>query len=189
MMKLFLKPMVMVGLLVPFFAIQAATVAPLSLAELTAQSDLIVEAKMLAGVPDWSGAPGASLLCTYWTAEVSDAVKGVLPPAFSIRVPGGSKDGRSVTVPGAVVFRPGQEAILFLKRTEALRAGAPVFEVLGFSQGAVPVRSDPGSGKKLVSRPVKTSGHTQAKPVMIEADQFKTEVRALLKEKKPEVSP
>jgi len=172
----------------------AATVVPLSLSDLVAQSDLAIEGKIGSGAPDWSGPAGASMIFTYWEVEVTETLKGTVTASLLVRTPGGTKDGRSLEVPGAPSFHPDQRLILFLKKTEESRSGQPVYEVLGWQQGALDIMTEPASGEPVVRRPVKSSQKQPSRLVAVKLKDFKREVQALAQpaaETKPlpEVSP
>jgi hypothetical protein len=171
----------------------ASSVVPLSLGDLVKQSDLAVEARMLIGVADWSGPPGASMVFTYWELQVLDPVKGTAPARFLVRVPGGQIEDRTLTVPGAPGFRPNQEVILFLKRTDQVRRTIPVYEVLGWQQGALPVSLDPMTGQRVIHQAPRAGGPGPKQPVVLKVKDFKTQIKALLEppagSKPKEVSP
>jgi hypothetical protein len=158
---------------------RAATVVPLSLHDLVAKSDLVIEGRVITGTADFCGPAGASMLFTYWEVEVKEALKGTAAASALVRTPGGSKDGRSLEVPGAPGFQPDQRLILFLKKTEESRSGRPVYEVLGWQQGALDIGTEPGSSEPVVRRPAQPSGKAPARPVAVKLKEFKREVRAL----------
>lgn len=152
----------------------AAGVVPLTTAELAARSELVLEARVVSGEPGWSGAPGASMLFTYWTLQVADPIKGVAPAAFFVRTPGGRMDGRAVRVPGAPTLRPGQEAIFFLVVSGQTRNGVAVYDLLGWEQGVATIDAAAGQARVVQRR---VPGRDRA--VLISADAFKRELRAL----------
>jgi len=159
----------------------AATVLPLSLTDLVRQSDLVVEARIVSGTADFSGPAGTSMIFTYWQVQVLDAVKGTLPPRLLVRTPGGTKDNRSLTVPGAPGFQPNQEKILFLKRTEEVRGGVPVFEVLGWEQGALNITREPSSGERIVLRRPEPASQGRSQPAAVKVKDLKQQIRVLSK--------
>jgi hypothetical protein len=158
----------------------ASSVVPLSLGDLVQQSDLVVEARMLVGVADWSGTPGSSVVFTYWELQVLDPVKGPAPPRFLVRVPGGRVDDRTLTVPGAPGFRANQEVVLFLKRTAEVRRGLPVYEVLGWQQGALPISADPVTGERIIPQSPLPGAPGPKKPVALKVKDLKKQIKALL---------
>jgi hypothetical protein len=157
----------------------ALSVVPLSLGDLVKQSDLVVEARMLTGHADWSGAPGASVVFTYWEPQLLDTIKGAAPSRFLVRVPGGQVDDRTLTVPGAPRFGFRQEAVLFLKRTEEVRGGLSVYEILGWEQGAWPVIIDPATGERCVRQAPRPRGLTAKKPALLKVKDLKKQIKAL----------
>jgi len=182
-MKRRIKRMILAGLglaLLLAGSAFASSVVPLSLGDLVKQSDLVVEARMLIGAADWSGAPGASMVFTYWEVQVLDPVKGTAPARFLVRVPGGRVEDRTLTVPGAPGFRSNQEVILFLKRTDQVRRGNPVYEVLGWQQGALPVSLDPATGERVIQQAPLAAAPGPKKPVALKVKDFKKQIKTLL---------
>jgi hypothetical protein len=80
------------------------------------------------------------------TFEVSESVKGERR-RLTLTQLGGEVDGIRVTVPASPVFRPGEEALLFVWRDSRQRA-----QVNGLGQGKFDIWRDPVSHERLLSR-------------------------------------
>ena len=79
--------------------------------------------------------------------EVSRSLKGEPGERITLRQLGGELDGMRYTVPGAPLFRPGEEALLFVWRDRDGQA-----QVNGLGQGKFDVRRDPETGEALIQR-------------------------------------
>ena len=136
----------------------ASVTEPLTLRQLAAGSSLIVRGS----VTDIRAfqVPGRGIE-SIATVAVERAIKGTSESFVSVRVPGGFVGRyRHVTV-GAPVLRLNQQAVFFLAR--GVDNG---WRPVGMSAGVVRVRTEVGTGRRLVS-PVLVQDHTAtAGPVM-----------------------
>ena len=128
-----------------FFAastVSGGTWPPTSLAELVRGADLIVRGQVQAVTsgPRQEGAPGTTVV-----VSVLEQWKGTRISTLRLVQPRGTEGGIAQEVPGLPTFRAGEEVILFLVREP--RTG---YSVLGGKQGKFSVRTDPGSGKRVV---------------------------------------
>jgi hypothetical protein len=118
-------------------------------------SELIVVGECMEMRSQWYGRS----LVTLVTVSVTEVLKGDADGEVTIALPGGlDLDGPvpiAVTFPGAPVWSPGDDLLLFLDAVEAPTGspsskaapaasglGATMFGVVGFSQGAFPVVLD-----------------------------------------------
>jgi len=74
--------------------------------------------------------------------------KGPGGPVARILELGGIVDDIQMHVHGAVIWRPGEEVLLFLDRMEGSD-----YRVTGFSQGKFGIERDPATGEAFVRRP------------------------------------
>ena len=123
------------------------------------------------------------IVFTHVRLSVLEELKGGGEKTFEIRIPGGEAGGVRTVVAGMPRFRPGQEAVLFLKRaTEAGSAvGGPVnrrWIVSLAHRGHVPIEKDK-SGKRRLTGFV--TGFRDIAPVRTGLDEFRTAVRDELK--------
>ncbi len=140
----------------------ATTLEPMTGEQLIDASELIVVGECAEMHAQWYGRS----LVTLVTVAVTDVLKGEAADEVTIALPGGlDLDGPvpvAVTFPGAPVWSPGDELLLFLDGVEAppggnsssgstsLKSttpastglGAAMFGVVGFSQGVFPVVMD-----------------------------------------------
>jgi hypothetical protein len=95
---------------------------------------------------------------TYWnaahtriltdvTVSVGEALKGEPGEQLVLTQLGGDLDGLRLAVPGGPVFRPGEEALLFVWRDGQGRA-----QVNGLAQGKFDITTDPATGERTLQR-------------------------------------
>lgn len=125
---------------------RATTLVRMNLDDLAAESQTVVYARIAASRTEWS--EDHKVILTIYTVEPLDYLKGQLGPSFELRELGGEKDGLRMNVPSVPVFSVGQEAVLFVWTDRQGR-----HQATGFEQGALDVRSDPATGRKIVERP------------------------------------
>jgi hypothetical protein len=139
----------------------ATVTDPLTLRQLAAGATLIVRGSVteVRAFP----APGRGIESVA-TVAVERAIKGESEPFLAVRVPGGVVGRyRQVTL-GAPALRLNQQAVFFLKRG-ADNAWRPV----GMSAGVVRVRSETGTGRRLIS-PAVVQGQTASAGLVVRGD-------------------
>ena len=160
--------------------IGATVLVPAEFREIVAGSETIAYTRVVDVRPEW--AEGRRQINTIVTAEVISSYKGEALRSVSFRVPGGQIGRyRSITI-GAPIFRPGDEAVLFLQSAE----GVP--HVFGLNQGVFRVRIDPRSGRRIVIRPALMASSDAPERVVrgapsrraVELDAFGAQVRAAM---------
>src|SRR3954471_12066643 len=107
----------------------ATSVVPIAVEELARRADSVVEARAVAS---WSQWESDHLIYTYTRFAVSRALKGGAAGSVVVRQMGGSAGGYTQKVVGIRHWTPGEEAVLFLRPSEA-RGG--VMAVVGLMQG------------------------------------------------------
>ena len=95
----------------------ATTVIPLSVEQLTTRSEVVVEARALQSWSQWD--TNDHLIYTYTRFTTARALKGAPAQTFVVRQMGGSAGGYRQHVSGIRYFAPGDEAVLFLRRSVA----------------------------------------------------------------------
>lgn len=108
----------------------ATTVIPLSVEQLTASADEIVEARAVRSWTSWN-AP-RTILYTFTEFNVTSRLKGAAPDVITVKQMGGHADGLIQTIAGLRYFQDGEEALLFLRRSAA-NDGTRV--IVGLMQG------------------------------------------------------
>jgi hypothetical protein len=83
--------------------------------ELRDMSDCVIRGTVAGVQSEKSEEPGAHGVQTRLTFENVAALSGTVPPGFSVFLPGGELDGRSLRVPGAPQFSQGERVVLFLR--------------------------------------------------------------------------
>ncbi len=126
-------------LLLALSSAHAAVVPRLAFEQLVADSPRIVHALVV----DSQVASSGEFLWTHYRLQVLDEVKGVVPAVITVSEPGATLNGISMQVSGAIVFRAGEEVVLFLYQTPL-----GYWRLRGSSQGKVDVADSP-SGKRI----------------------------------------
>lgn len=94
----------------------ATTVINRNVPEMTRVSGLVLSGVVADVVPNQS-APGFPL-ATRVTVAVDRVFKGFMSgPTIRFMIPGGTRDGKVLVIPGMPAFTPGEEVVLFLERT------------------------------------------------------------------------
>ena len=137
------------ALLVPLlsvsYTLSATVILPAEFREIVSGSQIIVHGRVTDVRAEW--VEGRSRIESFVTIEPAIWFKGSPLPAITFRTPGGQVGRyKSITV-GAPEFRPGEEAVLFLKTQ-----GRAVPQVFGLNQGVFRVRVDSRTGRRLVIR-------------------------------------
>jgi hypothetical protein len=86
-------------------------------------------------------------IITEVTVQVSQSLKGAAAERLTLTQLGGDLDGFRYAVPGNPMFRPGEEALLFVWRDAKGRA-----QVNGLAQGKFDITTDAATGEKTVQR-------------------------------------
>lgn len=121
----------------------ATTLARLSLDQLTAASEAIARVRCVSSESRWD----AGQIWTVTTFDVTETIKGTLPPRISVRLPGGRVGHLTAAVDGTPRFAGGDESILFLVPSRARG-----FSVTGWVEGSFRIFRDPRSGNESVTQ-------------------------------------
>jgi hypothetical protein len=95
--------------------LQAAIFPRLTAEELTAQSELIIEGNIIRSWAAWD--TEHKYIWTHYEVTVTDRLRGSTGAAITVSEPGGSLDGVHQQVSGAVLYSPGETAVVFLYQT------------------------------------------------------------------------
>jgi hypothetical protein len=125
----------------------ATTVIPMSVEELTRSASHIVEARALSARSEWN--PQHSLIYTYTTFQVTRGLKGAVAQTITVKQLGGSAGGYTQKVSGVHHAPPGEEALLFLRPSEA---GDGTYVVVGLAQGNFRVFRGSNGGTMVSNR-------------------------------------
>jgi hypothetical protein len=129
--------------LVPLSAVRATTLVRLSLDQLAAGSDAVARVNFSSAETRWENG-------TIWTitrARVVETMKGNLASEISVRLPGGRVGHLTAVVEGTPRFNPGDDAIVFLKRSPEGE-----FTIAGWVEGTFRISRDPRTGNQTVTQ-------------------------------------
>lgn len=122
---------------------RATTLVRLSLDQLAAGSDAVARVRCESAESRWENGS----IWTITTAQVVETLKGSLPPAIELRLPGGRAGHLVEAVEGTPKFRAGDDVVVFLRRTSA---GG--FTVAGWVEGTFRILRDPRTGVEAVTQ-------------------------------------
>ena len=124
------------------FIANATTVIPPKFDELVSRAQVIFEGEVTGLQSQWIGEGAQHRIVTFVTFKVSDALKGDPGTTYSMRMLGGTVDGRTMEVTDAPKFKVGDRDILFVENN-----GSQFIPLVGISTG--------GSGSRK-TKPVAT---------------------------------
>ena len=151
-------------LLAPGLAV-AATVLPLTRAELAGRADTIVRAKVEKSAPVRSEKTGRIL--TRSRLQVLETFKGEAKKELELEQMGGTLDGATLVVPGDARLTVGEEAVLFLRCQGKERC-----HLYGLGLGKYSVRALEG-GRRVATRDLK--GLLDNRGKLLEGDELPLE--------------
>jgi hypothetical protein len=144
--RIVFSPLLLVLVLLSLLSLPAArgtTLVRLSLDQLAAGSDAVARVNYADAESRWENGS----IWTITTVKVVETLKGDLPSEISIRLPGGRVEHLTSTVEGTPKFNPGDDAVLFLKRSPA---GG--FTVAGWIEGTFRISRDLRTGNQTVTQ-------------------------------------
>ncbi len=140
-------PILALALFLAAPAVRATQVVQQSLRDLTLGSSDIVIGQVADTRAHWNASH--TKVVTEVTVRVSEALKGAPGEVLTLTQLGGDVDGFRYAVPGSPLFRPGEQALLFVWRDARGRA-----QVNGLAQGKFDIRLDEATGARTVQRSV-----------------------------------
>lgn len=137
------KTLLLLALVVSVSTARALTVVPATFEELVRESASVVHGRVRAVHAAWTG--DRRTIQSTVTLDVIAAFKGTSTEIATFVVPGGEAGGRILVVPGAPVFRAGDEVVVFLR-------GHPpaIPQPVGLSLGVYRVSSTLRAGTAMV---------------------------------------
>ncbi|MBY0274512.1 hypothetical protein K2Z84_04155 [Candidatus Binatia bacterium] len=118
--------------------VQALTLAPMTLEELTRAASIVVRARCIDRTVTRSADGRITSLARF---HVVTRAKGAAPDVVTVRQLGGRVDGTELIVPGAPLSEPDDDVVLFLEARDDGTHG-----VVGLALGYMPVVALPGTG-------------------------------------------
>lgn len=140
----------------------AASVLPMYLDDLTAESQTIVYGRVVASRTEWD--QNRRIIYTIYTVVPTEYLKGYLGTTFELREPGGEIGGIVMHVPGVPKFSGGQEAVLFVWTDAAGRHQTSALE-----QGALKILTDPRTGIRQAIRGIRLGSARQQRAAGLSA--------------------
>lgn len=161
----------------------ATVMVPLSLDQLTGESDAVV----LGHCIDKRVYKTGEMIYTEYTVRVYDVLKGSTLKEVKVVQPGGESGGKGIYVAGVARFAPAEEVMLFLGKDIGGRR-----DLVGWSQGKFTIYYDAKSKTKFAVRQLggigfmkKSSGEiSSGKPEQIKLDELKSRVKKIIAEQK-----
>lgn len=124
---------------------RALTVETRDFEGLVGQAETIFHGTVVAQESLWRGEGAERHLVTQVTFQVSETYKGMAVPRQALEFLGGTREGRTLRVPGVPRFAVGESAILFV-----VGNGAQVCPLVGAFQGHFAVERDLASAETRV---------------------------------------
>jgi hypothetical protein len=119
------------------FIANATTVIPPKFDELVSRAQIIFEGEVTGLQSQWIGEGAQHRIVTFVTFKVDDALKGDAGATYSIRMLGGTVDGRTMEVTDAPKFKVGDHDLLFVENN-----GSQFIPLVGIQHGRFRVQKD-----------------------------------------------
>ena len=124
----------------------ATTVIPPTFDELVGRAQIIFEGRVTGLKSQWIGEGAEHRIVTYVTFRVDDTLKGDAGATYSIRMLGGTLDGRTMEVTDAPKFKVGDHDILFVENN-----GSQFIPLVGIQHGRFRVQKDQTGRSTLIT--------------------------------------
>ncbi len=128
------------------FVANATTVIPPTFDELVGRAQIIFEGQVTGLKSQWIGEGAEHRIVTYVTFKVDDTLKGDAGATYSIRMLGGTVDGRTMEVTDAPKFKIGDHDVLFVENN-----GSQFIPLVGIQHGRFRVQKDQTGRTTLVT--------------------------------------
>ena len=128
------------------FVANATTVIPPSFDDLVRRAQVIFEGEVTSLHSQWIGEGAEHRIVTYVTFKVDDALKGDPGANYSIRMLGGTVDGRTMEVTDAPKFRVGDHDLLFVENN-----GSQFIPLVGIMHGRFRIEKDQTGRETLLT--------------------------------------
>lgn len=128
------------------FIATATTVIPPKFDELVSRAQIIFEGEVTGLQSQWIGEGAEHRIVTFVTFKVSDTLKGDPGTTYSMRMLGGTVDGRTMEVTDAPKFKIGDRDLLFVENN-----GKQFIPLVGIMHGRFRVQKDQTGRDTLVT--------------------------------------
>jgi hypothetical protein len=144
-------------------SLQATVLVPIEFRELVNSAPVIVAGRVVDVRTEW--VDGRRSIETFVTVTAGEYLKGNLGDTLTLRVPGGQIGRYRTIFVGAPEFKQGDEVVLFLKH-----AGPSYPYIVGLSQGAFRVVTEPATGRRMVTTPIVMGSGGEAPERVVRGD-------------------
>ena len=127
------------------FLATATTVIPPRFDELVSRAQIIFEGEVTGLQSQWIGEGAQHRIVTFVTFKVDDTLKGDAGATYSIRLLGGTVDGRTMEVTDAPKFKVGDHDLLFVENN-----GSQFIPLVGIQHGRFSVQKV-SSGRQILT--------------------------------------
>ncbi len=119
------------------FIANATTVIAPKFDELVSRAQVIFDGEVTGLQSQWIGEGAQHRIVTFVTFKVNESIKGDPGSTYSIRMLGGTVDGRTMRVTDAPEFKVGERRILFVENN-----GSQFIPLVGIQHGSFRVQKD-----------------------------------------------
>ena len=128
------------------FVATATTVIPPKFDELVGRAQIIFEGEVTGLQSQWIGEGAEHRIVTFVTFKVDDTLKGDAASTYSIRMLGGTVDGRTMEVTDAPKFKVGDHDLLFVENN-----GSQFIPLVGIAHGRFNIQKDSTGRQFLIT--------------------------------------
>ena len=128
------------------FLATATTVIPPNFDELVSRADVIFDGEVTGLQSQWIGEGSEHRIVTYVTFKVNQALKGDPGTTYSMRMLGGTVDGRTMEVTDAPKFKVGDRDILFVEHN-----GSQFIPLVGIQHGRFRIQKNQSGRDTLLT--------------------------------------
>lgn len=126
------------------FVANATTVIPPKFDELVSRAQVIFDGEVTGLQSQWIGEGAQHRIVTFVTFKVNQAIKGDPGSTYSMRMLGGTVDGRTMRVTDAPEFKVGDRSVLFVENN-----GSQFIPLVGIQHGSFRVQKDQSGRETL----------------------------------------
>ncbi len=128
------------------FIANATTVIPPKFDELVSRAQVIFDGEVTGLQSQWIGEDAERRIVTFVTFRVNEAIKGDPGTTYSMRMLGGTVDGRTMRVTDAPEFKVGDRSLLFVENN-----GSQFIPLVGIQHGRFRVQKDQSGRETLLT--------------------------------------
>ncbi len=128
------------------FIAHATTVIPPKFDELVSRAQVIFDGEVTGLQSQWIGEGAQRRIVTFVTFKVNESIKGDPGTTYSMRMLGGTVDGRTMRVTDAPEFKVGERRILFVENN-----GNQFIPLVGIQHGSFRVQKDQSGRETLLT--------------------------------------